>query len=361
MGGIVPYYQRATRYDDTSQGVLDGTVVEDAALVRARPATGLDHADAMAMLLRDKRSEATRRAYDGDWRHFHLTTRPDLNGRFVQDVFLDDIRDFLGWPPPEVAMRLNQYKAAMIGATPPLSEATVNRRLAAVRSLLRFAHRLGWSKTDGRGLVDGKKVNSYRDTKGIDPKLIKSLFAQPARTHGAGTVQALRDEAMLRVLALNALRRAEVRRLDVRDFSHVERTLSILGKGRGTQKETISIVSSCADAIAAYLITAGHSTDSNGPLFRNVDHRPEKCGNRLTTVGIHWLIRGYGEKLGLTNLRPHQLRHTAVTQLAIRTNGNIAEIQEFSRHADANTVMRYVKNSKDTQLKMTNLLEEAYG
>ena len=177
----------------------------------------------------------------------------------------------------------------------------------------------------------------------------------------AGSITALRDEAMLRVLALNGLRRAEVHQLDVRDFSYAQCTLAILGKGRGSQKETVSVVPSCADAIARYLLAAGHKGDFDGPLFRNLDHRPDKADGRLTTRGIHWLVAGYGARIGITNLRPHQLRHTAITQLSKRSNGNIPAIKAFSRHADANTVLIYVDNAKEEQKRMTELLEEAYS
>ena len=120
--------------------------------------------DPIALLLADKRSLATRRAYAGD-----LAT-------FFRDGPAS-VQAFLSLPVPVVALKLAAYKSEMLAAG--LAEATVNRRLAAVRSLLQFSYRLGLSYTDGRGLVDGEKVTAYRDTRGVDVKTLKKLVALP--------------------------------------------------------------------------------------------------------------------------------------------------------------------------------------
>lgn len=292
--------------------------------------------DPIAMLLADKRSPATRRAYEGDLRDF-------FGGAPVPD----QVGAFLALPAPALALRLNQYKAGLLerGA----AEATVNRRLAAVRSLLKFSHRLGLATTDGRGLVDAEKVKSYRDTRGVDVGTLKKLTKAP----GTDTLRGKRDTALLRLLAENALRCAEVCGLDVADFYRNACRLMIRGKGRGTQKEPVTLSQGTVDAIAAYLEEAGHA---DGALFRNLDRRPGCQGDRITTNGLRFIVGEYGRLAGVEGLTPHKLRHSAITAALDAHNGDVRKVQRLSRHAKLETLQRYDDNRADLQGEVTNTL-----
>jgi integrase/recombinase XerC len=294
--------------------------------------------DTVALLLADKRSPATRRAYRSDLRDF-----------FGGDPAPETVRAFLELAPADVALRLATYKADLLARG--LSEATLNRRLAALRALLQTAQRVGLAQTDGRGLIDGEKVRPYRDTRGPDLRALRRLLAAPD-----GTLRGMRDRAILRVLCENALRRAEVCALDVRDFFYSARRLMIAGKGRGTQKEPVTLSPKCADAIAAYLVAAGHATDAEAPLFRNCEHRPGHAGGRLTGDGLYFLCRSYGRAIGLPNLTPHQLRHAAITLALDATRGDVRRVQRLSRHADLRTLTIYDDNRTDLQGEVSALL-----
>src|SRR5438094_1714478 len=94
-----------------------------------------------------------------------------------------------------------------------LGPATINRRLAAVRSLVKLARTLGlipWVLE-----VEGLRTEAYRDTRGPGQagfcKLLESLA-------GRADGKAVRDRALLRLLYDLGLRRAEVVGLDVEDL-----------------------------------------------------------------------------------------------------------------------------------------------
>src|SRR5207248_643433 len=97
----------------------------------------------------------------------------------------------------------------------------------------------------------------------------------------------------------NALRRAELCALSVGDFSVGDRRLFILGKGRGTQKEPVTLSRATAEAMAAYLKHAGHAESPVAPLFRNLDRRPGHEGERLSAQGLYWLVGRYGRRVGV--------------------------------------------------------------
>lgn len=304
-------------------------------------------ADPAALLLADKRSAATRRAYRGDWRDFFGTGR--------EDPTPEQVRAFVALPPPAVALRLAQYKADLRARD--ASEATINRRLAAVRSLLKFCFRLGFAQTDGRGLVDGEKNVAYRDTRGVGLKLLKKLIAAP----GTATPRALRDTALLRLLCENALRRAEVCALNVGDLRPAEKRLDILGKGHGSQKMPVSLSPRAADALTAYLAASGHGADPGKPLFLGLHHSPRIAGQRLTPDGLYYVVGHYGKQVGIPRLTPHRLRHSAITAALDSTGGNVRAAQRLSRHADLRTLTRYDDNRSDIQGDVTRALSDLLG
>jgi integrase/recombinase XerC len=55
-------------------------------------------------------------------------------------------------------------------------------------------------------------------------------------------------------------------------------------------------------------------------------------------------------------VRPHGLRHSGITRALELTNGNLREVQKFSRHKNANTIGIYDDNRVDLAGKVTKLL-----
>jgi integrase/recombinase XerC len=268
--------------------------------------------DLVALFLDGKPSAATRRAYAADLRDF-----------FGGEPKPNQVKSFLGLPVPMLSLRLFTYKAELLGRG--VSEATVNRRLSTVRSLLQFAFRLGLATSDGRGLVDSEPVTSTRQPECLSPKLLKRLQGVP----GTKAIRGLRDTAILRLLCENALRRAELCALDVADFSLGERCMMLPGKGRHA-RERVPLSRQTAEVIAAYLTAAGSEDEPAAPLFRNFDHRPEISGGRLTPDGLYFLVREYGREVGVEGLTPQQLRRSAITAVIDAPGGDLRRVLRLS-------------------------------
>jgi integrase/recombinase XerC len=318
----------------------------------ATPTTSSATPDVVALLLEDKRSADTRRAYAADLRDF-----------FKGEATPFLVNAFLSQESAQINLALARYKGDLRARA--LAEATINRRLAAVKSLLKFAHRMGLCETDGRNAVDGERVKSYRDTRGVDVKTLKKLLAQPAKSHDSSTLVGMlhisRDTAILTLLIENALRRAELCKLNVSDFDASTRSLWILGKGRGNQKERVTLSPRCVAAIVAYL-DANVETDAktalqlNEPLFQSLDRRATYNGTRLTPDGLYALTGFYGAAIGLKRLTPHQVRHSSITAALDATKGDVRRVQKLSRHAKIETLLRYDDNREDLQGDVSGLL-----
>jgi integrase/recombinase XerC len=253
-------------------------------------------ADPVALFLDDQQSPATRRAYAADLRSF-----------FDGEPAPDAATAFFALSRARMARRLRSYKADLLARG--VSEATVNRRLSTVRSLLKFAHARGLATCNGRGLVEGEKVRPPTGKASLPAPIMKRLLAAP----GARTLRGRRDTAILHLLGENALRRAELCALDVADFSPEQRQVMLLDRGRDVPKQAVPLSRKAADSLAGYLTMAGHGSDPTAPLFRNLDHRPGVRGGRLTPDGVYLVVREYGRTVGSERLTPQQLRRSAIT------------------------------------------------
>ncbi|KYC34500.1 integrase [Scytonema hofmannii PCC 7110] len=302
--------------------------------------------DVLAQLLADKRSPNTRKAYEKDINDFFQT----MTGH---KATTDSVLEFLHLEEKQAVAVVLKYKAKLMsgeGRKAPLAEATINRRLAALKNLVDMGRKLGVCNYSLNN-VSGEKVQHYRDTTGIDPKAFETVLQQCDR----GSIAGKRNYALLRLLWGNALRRNEVSQLNVGDFDPASKTLRILGKGRGTQSEVIDLGTATTDAIADWLYYRG-STSSTDPLFISLDFANQ--GHRLTGDGIRKTVVRLCSQAGIKKVvSPHRIRHSAITAALDATDGNVRKVQKLSRHKQVNTLLIYDDNRSKAQQEITDLLD----
>lgn len=297
--------------------------------------------DVLSQLLADKRSFNTRLAYEKDVTLFFqwaASTKP------TKELVLE----FLHLEQGEAIALVLDYKAHLL--TKGLSEATTNRRIAAIKSLVQMGRKLGhcaYSLED----VKGEKVQSYRDTSGIPPEIFKKVLALCG-----GNVQGKRDYAILRLLWDNALRRNEIVQCDISDFDPTGQTLTILGKGKGSQKQTIDLVPVTVQAIANWL-EVHPNLSPNQPLF--VALTPNYLGNRLTGESIRRMVDRLCYQAGVgKQMSPHRIRHSSITTALNVSGGDIRKVQKLSRHSKIETVLIYDDNRAKDQLELSHKISD---
>ncbi|MBD2459335.1 tyrosine-type recombinase/integrase [Nostoc sp. FACHB-87] len=296
--------------------------------------------DVLAQLLADKRNPNTRRAYEKDLKDFFIkmTGLPPTG---------DSVLEFLHLQREQAVMVVLKYKAKLIASG--LREATINRRLAAIKSLAKMGRKLGvcnYSLED----VEGEKVKAYRDTRGVDSKAIALVLQQFDRE----TLIGKRNYAIFLVLWGLALRRQEVCQLNVGDFDFYGRKLRVLGKGKGTNEEYLDMSSAVAQAIADWLIARGN-LNADLPIFTALDFHNK--GHRLTTDAVYKIVSAAFKKAGVKKpMSPHRVRHSAITAALDATDGNIRKVQKLSRHVDPRTLMIYDDNRNKDLWEMSELL-----
>lgn len=267
--------------------------------------------------------KTTRRAYAADLQRFaDAHDLPDAKAA---------IESLIARGPGEANETIHKWRARMLddGKSP----ATINRALSSVRSVMRIARAFGFVNWTLE--VGGVKSKKYRDTRGPGTDAINRALEAIADNPPD---RRARDTALVRLLYDVALRRIEIERLDLHDLQLSSKRLRIRGKGR-REPETITLPDETAEALSEWLLFRGNEP---GPLFYNFDGKRE----RLLGDGIYRIMRRYSQIIGAP-LRPHGLRHTAITAALDQTNGNMRAVQRFSRHRNVQTLQDYDDNRTD--------------
>lgn len=230
-----------------------------------------------------------------------------------------------------------------------LSPATINRRVSTLRRLVKLARRfavVAWSLE-----VESLRVEAFRDTTGPGRagwlRIVDAATAAAARS-----AKGKRDLCIIRLLHDHGLRRAEVTALDLADWDADGGRLWILGKGKG-DKAPIRVNKPATLALARWIDARGPAP---GALFIRLDRAAGEL-QRLDGDALHLVVGELGRAAGLgRRVRPHGLRHEAVTRVLELTGGNIVAAQKFARHKDPKTTQKYNDNRSDVAGDMARLL-----
>jgi integrase/recombinase XerD len=148
----------------------------------------------------------------------------------------------------------------------------------------------------------------------------------------------LRDYAMVQLLSHN-LRAGEVASANVGSF---DGRLVTLTQTKNKQPRIVPLSEAGQQAIQTYLEWRrgqGESVTSESPLI--LSHHQGWEGDRLSYHGIYFAVERIGELAGLSELHPHQFRHTGATEL-LRMGMDPAHARLLTGHTDERSFRRYV-------------------
>ncbi len=225
-----------------------------------------------------------------------------------------------------------------------LAPATINRRLSSVRSLYR--HVMGAPL-----VVPSLKAAPRRRVQKGSGGLVPALLAA---ARSVGGTKALRDVALVLVLADSGLRRAEAASLRIQDLDLPGRVGWVRAKGLQGERAAVDLSVPAVEALRAYFAARG-SLDPSAPAFVNL-HRCAARRGPLRADGIHSILGDLSRRAGLpSSVRPHDLRRHGAYTLA--KNGADAEtIRRYGRWSDYRTPARYVGEVAEKGREAVDLL-----
>jgi integrase/recombinase XerC len=234
------------------------------------------------------------------------------------------------------------------------SRASAARKLAAVRSFLRYLRREGLVEGNPASLVVGPK-KEQKIPAHLDIDEMQRLLEMP----DPGTPQGRRDRAILELLYASGLRLSELVGLDLEDVNLRSRLVRVAGKG-GKQRY-VPFNNSAAEAIRASLddrkllsraspvqvaprTPAARADRRHGatrlkvpenPLF--VNYRGGRLSGRSVQLMLRRMVSGCVARFGIS---PHAVRHSFATHLLER-GADLRAIQELLGHSRLSTTQRY--------------------
>lgn len=224
------------------------------------------------------------------------------------------------------------------------AKSTIARRIAAVRSWLRFLCRRGLlaaNPADGlRGPRQEKKLPHF-----LTEADVKRLLESPTSEGPLG----LRDRAILETLYSAGVRVGELCSIKLDDLDLTDGLITIRGKGK---KERLALLGSAALGSlrewlsARQLLLAGLNRNGTA-VFLN------KNGGPLTVRSVGRLLEKYLKQAGLdSRATPHTIRHTFATHL-LDAGADIRGVQELLGHKNLTTTQIYTHVS-------TQRLQDSY-
>jgi integrase/recombinase XerD len=214
---------------------------------------------------------------------------------------------------------------------PPAAPATLQRKIACLRSFYRHLRREQILDHDPAAELRAPRSRA-RLPKVLSRDEVTRLLEQPRGTSPG----ALRDRALLETMYACGLRASEAIGLEL---SELDLEAGILrARGKGSKERIVPIGGKAIDALRAYLELARPKL---------VGIRPERRvfvnlrGGGLSRQGLYKIVRRHARSAGLEQrMSPHTLRHTFATHLL--TGGcDLRSLQEMLGHADIGTTQIY--------------------
>jgi integrase len=197
----------------------------------------------------------------------------------------------------------------------PLSPASINKALCALRGVLREAWRLGQiAAEDYHRAADLEPIRgaSILCGRALEPNEVAALFHTLQRDRSPAGA---RDAAVLALgLAGGGLRRAEISALEL-PRSLDQNTWVLTVDGKGSRVREVPLKNGCVDALRAWL---SHRGDEPGPLLCPVLKGGHIRIRRLSEEAVYRICVRRAEEAGVPPFTPHDMRRTYISTLLDR-------------------------------------------
>jgi integrase/recombinase XerD len=222
-------------------------------------------------------------------------------------------------------------------AKPPVAAATLQRKVACLRSFYRHLRREELIEHDPTAELRGPRRGA-RLPKVLTRDEVKLLLDQP---RGASPA-AVRDRALLETMYACGLRASEAIALELNE---VDLEAGILrARGKGSKERIVPIGRKAIEQLQAYVRTAR-------PRLVGLRDEPRVFvnlrGGGLSRQGLYKIVQRHARSAGLDDrMSPHTLRHSFATHL-LAGGCDLRSLQEMLGHADIGTTQIYTHLSAD--------------
>lgn len=228
------------------------------------------------------------------------------------------------------------------------SAASVNRFIAAVRTLFAYAKKLGYVEKNPAMELKTVKLPK-RMPNFMTSAEVGELCNQPIKNE---LLWKSRDYAIFTMLYSSGCRISEIAGLKLSDFMDGGRSAIVTGKGNKQRK--VFFAEESRKALAAYLDdrkkVLSENQISQPPQFLFINQK----GHPLTTGGLRYILNRYSGVEGTNHhVNPHAFRHTFATTM-LANGADVRMVQEMLGHSSISTTQRYTHITTEKLIDIYN-------
>jgi len=159
-----------------------------------------------------------------------------------------------------------------------------------------------------------------------------------------------RDIAIVELMVSAGLRIGEVESLNLSDIQIKDRKgMVTVREGKGQKYREVPLNKDIRKAVQEYFEVRQNIGEA---LFIS------QKGGRLTSNAIWKVVKKYGNKVGLSDLTPHSLRHTFGTMLIRKHKVDIVTIAALMGHENISTTAIYTKPNQQDMIEAVEKLSK---
>lgn len=277
----------------------------------------------------------------------------DFIGQFIspetQKAYIGDLSAFFGFlkkggltishPNQIQGNHFQIYRDELMDAG--YTSATINRKLVAVRSFIKWSMSLKLIDHNPLDIVKLPKVQTETPTIAFDDEEVVRMIQSP----DLGTKKGQTDRLVMYLLFSLGLRRSELVGIKVGEV-YEERSHYVLKiRGKGGKDRHLPLNQDVQAALKLYMdAMAGHGiqfTKDDYLLQTSLKGKNTKPMNGST---VYRIIEKYALKCGITKkVSPHSCRATAISHLLDTQKTPIRDVAIFAGHSKITTTERYDK------------------
>ena len=281
----------------------------------------------------------------------YLSTVRGLSANTVVG-YRNDLEQFMQFLTPEIDI-LTITKENILLCVGQLSKqkksaATINRFIAAVRTMFSYSRKFGYIQKDPsieiKTVKIPKKVPSF-----MTAAEVNQLCNTPLKNE---LLWQSRDECLFKMMYSSGCRISEITNLKLSDF--MDNYHSAIVTGKGNKQRRVFFSEEARNALARYyqdrkkVMAENHIEKPTDQLFIN------QKGEPISVAGIRYIITRYSGVEGTNHhVNPHAFRHTFATTM-LNNGADVRIVQEMLGHSSISTTQRYTHVTTEKLIEIYN-------
>ncbi len=258
--------------------------------------------------------------------------------RNTLDAYARDLADFSAFLEEKGLADISRVDAESVSLfnqrlrSKGVSQNTVARKVACIRSFMKFAFR-----DSARGSQAVEDVERPRVRRGLPRALPENEVARVIDAMPADTPVRIRDRAMLELLYASGMRASELTGARLSDLNWSEGHIRCVGKG--SKSRVVPVGSKALQWLKRYLEEARPALDAgkSEKLFINTRGTPVSRSTLWRVVD-----KAAAGADPANHVSPHTFRHSFATHL-LEHGADLRAVQEMLGHVDISTTQIYTR------------------